>query len=202
MYVLLQRLVLLKSRSIQKAQFIISEKSTFDVVKSVTCNFFIEKFNFLKNLTELTLSKKNRDIWGAIGYLGHFFGSLGTCAEGPVSHHAMQLCLWLFSLLSFGSLWYTVATFLEPFWFNCLDACRLICCLTMVCLPHAPLQILLLSLITIRQWLGATIMSLLAIGNSQSRRVRRAASPLTTGSHQRQWASSLAPCPVDLGDNY
>jgi hypothetical protein len=39
-------------------------------------------------------------------------------------------------LVLFGRLWYTVAAFLEPLWSSCLDACSLICSLTMVCLPH------------------------------------------------------------------
>jgi hypothetical protein len=104
--------------------------------------------------------------------------------------------------MSFGSLWYTVAAFLEPLCSSYIYACRLICSLTMMWLPHTPLQVLLPSLVTVRQWLGAAFMSMLATGNSQSRWVCRAASPLTTGSPQRRWASSLAPCPVDLGDNY
>jgi hypothetical protein len=119
-----------------------------------------------------------------------------------VSHRAMQLCSWSFPLVSFGSLWYTVIAFSEPLWSSCLDAWRLICSLTMVCLPHTSLQVFLPPLVTVRQWLGAAIMSLLATGNSRSRRVRRAASPLTTGSRQRRWVSSLAPSPVDLVDNY
>jgi hypothetical protein len=132
---------------------------------------------------------------------GAFFGSLRLCAAEPGSHRAMQPCPWLFSLVSFGSLWYTVAAFSEPLWSSYLDACSLICSLTMVCLPHTSLQVLLPPLVTVRQWLGAAIMSLLATGNSRSRRVRRAVSPLTTGSRQRRWVSRLAPCSVDLGDN-
>jgi hypothetical protein len=54
----------------------------------------------------------------------------------------------------------------------------------------------------VRQWLGVAIISLLATGNSRSRRVYCAASSLTTGRRQRQSVSRLAPCPVNLGDNY
>jgi hypothetical protein len=44
-------------------------------------------------------------------------------------------------------------------------------------------------------------MSLLAVGNRRSRRVHRTASLLTAGSRQRRWVNSLAPRPIDLGDN-
>jgi hypothetical protein len=52
------------------------------------------------------------------------------------------------------------------------------------CAYHIPLHILLSPFVTVRQWLGAIIMSLLATG--KSRRVCHAASPLTTGSRQRR----------------
>jgi hypothetical protein len=44
-------------------------------------------------------------------------------------------------------------------------------------------------------------MLLLAAGNHRSWRVRRAVLPLTAGSRQRRWVSSLAPRLVNLGNN-
>jgi hypothetical protein len=46
--------------------------------------------------------------WGAIGYLGAFFGFLGPCAGGPMSHRAMQPCPWSFfwcRLVAYDILW-------------------------------------------------------------------------------------------------
>jgi hypothetical protein len=40
--------------------------------------------------TAYNANPRHKTTKAAIGYLGHFFGSLGPCAGGPVSHRAMQ----------------------------------------------------------------------------------------------------------------
>jgi hypothetical protein len=46
----------------------------------------------LLDVSAIVMPVRDKEIEGAIGYLGAFFGSLGPCAGGPVSHRAMQPC--------------------------------------------------------------------------------------------------------------
>jgi hypothetical protein len=93
-----------------------------------------------------------------------------------------------------------LVVFLKSLWSSCLDACRLIYNLTIVCLPHTTITTSFLWLVVERGRVAA-IMSLLVVGSRRSWRVRRAASTLTATSRQRRWVSSVATCPINLGDN-